>query len=53
MTPTEEGIKTDVPTRYVRLPGSFPSIIETIKTLPPEQIRERGRIAGTEIGTEQ
>jgi hypothetical protein len=53
MTPTEEGIKTDVPMRSVRLPVSLPSIIETAKTLPPKQNRESGRFTGTETGTEQ
>jgi hypothetical protein len=53
MTSTEEGIKTDDPTRSVRLSVSLPSIIETPKTVPSKQMKERGKIVGAEIGTEQ
>jgi hypothetical protein len=53
MTPTEEGIKTDVPIRSVRLPGSLPLIMETTKTFPSKQMKERGKILGMETGREQ
>jgi hypothetical protein len=53
MTLTEEGIKTDAPTRSFRLSASLPSIIETSKTLPSKQMKDRGKTGGAEIGTEQ
>jgi hypothetical protein len=52
-TPTEDGIKTETRIRPIRFSLSLPSIFETSKTVPSQEMRERGQINEAQSGTEQ